>query len=558
MKFTVAERKQAAQPKDKVWYFLNDQGLDPKIKRIRELDKILIENEHPTTTLYNNFINHSSSTLNLNRLGGVVSSVEYDTLLIELVGLVKELDVSGQTWDLNSNFISDTYSNGSVNCYISMKDSFKPQIVNTGDLIHSVIRDNLVSEGKRVFEEPLRFCCNWLATHLHRMKKNKSRGLRYHRANRTFIKASNENKEHGCSDLRVPTNKTLIKCIDILVSEGYALTLKGFKNSSFDKTMMSLLLPTSKLIDLIDFEDIVLQDNIERLLVKMVDIRDKDKRSILTEFYKQEWIVDIERSKRILKKHNQLILDTEITVGSSELEGLQVMRIHNDGSPYYGGRLYDEGTWTTMRKNRRKMVLIGGEPVVTLDLSHLHPSLLYAREGIDIKGFDPYSGVDLYLDEEVVEKYKSFYGISNYNPIRNACKLGLLIMVNSKSEQEAVYAIEKKMGIDFTKGGTIYEDEMQFVGLPRKCGWDIVNQLKTHNEKISKHFCSGISKELMRLDSDIILETLDVLVDNGICSLPLHDSITVAKSNVEFAEMSLRNAYIKVVGSDLNYAVKFE
>jgi len=106
--------------------------------------------------------------------------------------------------------------------------------------------------------------------------------------------------------------------------------------------------------------------------------------------------------------------------------------------------------------------------------------------------------------------------------------------------------------------GFEYEDEMQFVGLPRKCGWQIVNQLKQHNGRISKYFCTGSSKGLMRVDSDIILETLDKLVDNRICSLPLHDSITVAKSCSRFAEECLHEAYIKVVGSDLNYEVKFE
>lgn len=555
MKFTPTEKKQvAAKPKDKSWYFIDESDVDHRVKRIREIDKLLLEKEHPTTRQYTNYV----TTLNLSRLGGLTSSVDYDRLLAELITLVKELDTSGQTWDLNSTFISETYSSGSVNCYISMKDKFKPQISNTGNLIFFIIKDVLKENGKRVFEEPLRFCCNWLATHLHRMVKNNSKGMRYHRANRTFINASNENKDQGCSELRVPTNKTLIKCIDILVDQGYAHTLKGFKNSSFDKTMMSLLLPTSKLLDLVNFEDVVLEDSLERLLVKMVDIRDKDKKSILTEFYKQEWIVDIERSKSILKKHNQLILDTEITLEDSELEGLQVMRIHNDGSPSYGGRLYDEGTWTTMRKNRRQKIKINKEPVVTLDLSHLHPSLLYAKEGIDITGFDPYSGVNLYTDDFYVERFKEFYGVEDYNPVRNACKLGLLIMINSKSDQEAAYAIEKKMGIDFAKGRTIYEDEMQFAGLPRKCGWEIVNQLKEHNKRISKYFCTGISKELMRLDSDIILETLDTLVDNGVCSLPLHDSITVAKSNSRFAEECLHAAYIKIVGSDLNYEVKFE
>lgn len=549
MKFSKKEKLKAATPVTREWEFINKSPLSIEAERVRELDSELNSLRRRTTGIVYN------TTSNL-----IPPSIQYDLNLRELVTLCKGLDNSGHSWDIQSSFISNTYEKGSINCYLSLDNSkLKREVLKVGDSIFSVVTKVLSSSGKRVKRDPILFCCDWLAHHICRAVQNKADGLRYYRSNETYLTAIRVNKGLGVdSKLRVPTCKTLMKCIDILIEEGYAHTFKGYKNSNFDKTTTSLLLPTSKLTDLVEITDEEHSSSKERLLDKLVDIRGSNKKSILKDFYKQEWLVDITKSREILKKHNQLIIDTDIRVDETPLEGLQVMRIHNEGSPAYGGRLYDEGTWTTMRKVNRKEVKIKGEETVTIDLSHLHPSLLYAKKGINIEGFDPYSGVEIFTDPELIQKFKDYYNIDHYDPIRNLVKLGLLIMINAKSEQEASYAIDKKISRNFAKGGTILENEMSFVGLPWKCGAIIVPQIKEHNKGIAEFFCTGISKELMRVDSDIILETLDRLVDVGICSLPLHDSITVAKSDALEAEKHLHEAYKAIVGTDLNYSVKFE
>lgn len=544
-KFQQQEELIAARPYNKVWEFLNYDEIPDYVKQIKKLDKILIL--CPTTNL-NSIPIYSNNPS--------ISNINYDICLGGLYNLICRNDSSGQEWDLNSKFINEVYQTKSTNCYISMRDNFSDHVNQTAQNLYRIIEDNLKRKNKKVFKDALRFNCCWLSKHLHRMYNNKHYGLRYHRANRTYVSVAKQNKLDNI-DFRIPSAQSLMSCIDILVEEGFAYTFKGFKNSSFDKTMLSLLLPTTKMFDLIT-PNVIIEEILEQKLVNLVEIRDKNKRAILEEFYKQEWILDIEKSKQVLDKHNELILSTDIKIDNTSLDGLQIMRIHNDGDISKGGRLYDDGTWTTMKKVHRKRVTIGGHKTITIDLSHLHPSLLYAKKGIDISNFDPYSGVDIPVDQEFVDKYKKYYNIENYNPVRNAVKLALLIMVNANSEEEAALAIDRKLALNFALGGTVLEDEMKFVGLPRRLAKHIIPQIKEHNAAISEYFCTGVAKDLMRTDSDIILETLNVLVDKGVCALPLHDSITVAEPFADIAEKALHEAYKKVVGSELNYKVTFE
>jgi hypothetical protein len=537
------ENIESAKPINKQWEFLNYEGLPDYVKKIKSLDELLILCPTTVVTTY-----YSTSNLHSN------SSIDYDILLDELYNHIINNDKSGQEWDLNSIFINTVYQTKSTNCYISMRDTFSDPINNTAELIYKVVEQNLKRKGKRVYRDAIRFSCCWLAKHLHRMLKNKHNGIKYHRANKTYIKVNKQNKLDGLDDLKTPTCRNLINCIDILAEEGYGYTFKGFKNNLFDKTMLSLFLPTSKLIDFLTPETII-EEFVEQKLVNLVEVRDKNKQTILEEFYRQEWIVDIKRSESILEKHNQLILDTKITIDQVPLDGLQIMRIHNDSDINKGGRLYDNGTWTTMKSSHRKGVVISGYKTKTLDISHLHPSLLYAKKGVDMKDFNPYGGIDLPIDLTLVNEFKEYYSLENYDPLRNLAKLALLIMINANNDYEAIQAIDRKLSLNFSLGGTVFEDEMKFIGLPRKCGKLVIDQVKKHNHLISEFFCTGIAKDLMRLDSDIILETLDVLVDKKICTLPLHDSITFADIYLDEAERALRNAYLKVVGSCLNYKV---
>lgn len=534
--------KNAALNSRRKWVFLTPPSkLPKKTKELQRLDDTLSTELGYRTTLVPNSINSSN----------------YDSLLYELSGVITGDSISSHEWDLYSKFINDCYESKSTSCYVSMRTIFKEDVIITANLLYNIFEEVYRDLGKKVYKDPLMFVSCWTAKHLHRMVRNKHYGLRYHRSKELYTKIAKENKDSE-RDLRTPTAAMLSRCFDGLVERGYGINFIGFKNKNFDKSKMSLFIPSNKLLDLVDTKGSIVDDKVERQLSCYVEIRDKDKNVLGIELYKKEWFVDTKKSEDILKRHSLLLKESKITLDKAYLPDINLLRIHNDGDINLGGRLFDDGTWTTMKKSNRKRIIVNGNPVVTLDLKYLHPSLLYHKEGINIEGFNPYGGIKLQLDNKIIRKYKKFYGIESYDPLRSVAKLALLILINSDDERKATQALERKIARDFAKGGTVYEDDMQFIGLPRSCAKEVISQVKQHNKKIVKYFCTGVAKELMRTDSDIILETLDTLTDKKICALPLHDSVTVEDTKVFEAEEAIKNAYEKVVGDLVNFKLDIE
>ncbi|CAH9014790.1 conserved hypothetical protein [Vibrio phage 277E43-1] len=540
------ETKRGQEKSPIKWRFLTKPSrLPSNIKKLQDIDKGLL-------TLDNGL--HYIESSNSNNL-------EYDNLLSSLYSLVdgyKTLDSNNNTanhkWDLYSKWIIETYYRRSVKCYIGITNKqLTESVVILSNLLYGIVEKYNTIHNIKYRRTPLMEACKWLSKHLFKCYRNKGNGLRYSRDKSLYVKTKREDKEH---ERLVPNRDVVVRLIDLLCDLGYGFTLKGFKNKNFNKSMMSLFLPTTKLFSLmVDKQEVIEDDFNERVLVLLKDL---NKEVMDTKEYKDMWLSDIKRSEDILRRHRELMDKTKVTIEDCELDDVYLSRIHCEGDIEKGGRLFDDGTWTTMKKEYREKVCFDGEPLTTIDLKYLHPALLYRKKCVDISNFDPYPEVDIPLDTKMVKRFMKFYGKTSYNPIRNVVKLALLIIINSKDELTAIRALNRKIARDFAKGGTVYEDEMKFIGLPRRCAKEVITAVMEHNHQIKEFFCTGISTTLMREDSDIMLETLDILTKKGVASLPLHDSISVKSSSESCAIEALHSAFIYVLGDDMNFKYEIE
>jgi len=225
----------------------------------------------------------------------------------------------------------------------------------------------------------------------------------------------------------------------------------------------------------------------------------------------------------------------------------------------HGGRWYDEGKWLNKSKRERLTCTIDGEETISLDYHCLHPSMLYAREGIDLNGRDPYK-CDLVvgIDKVIIQNWQEDYDLcgTKYDPDRNLKKVALLCMINSKDEKECCNAISKEIRDDWFK-----EDpsRRKFVGLRKGAPVkDIVSQLKDNNKGIEKYFFSDYGIVCQNMDSNMVQYCIDAFEVEGSVVIPVHDSLTIKESEKQLGLEVMYEAYDEVVGSLMNCKVEVE
>lgn len=170
-----------------------------------------------------------------------------------------------------------------------------------------------------------------------------------------------------------------------------------------------------------------------------------------------------------------------------------------------GGRLY--GWWQNLPKARRGELLINGELLVEPDFTALHPTLLYAMQGLILREgeFDPYTP-DL------------------RRWTRKAGKLALNVAINAKSIPSAVQALLDKRKQEGDDGTPKWKYG------PRQTR-ALVDAIIEHNRPIARYICSDMGVSLMGIDSRMCVEVLKRCRRDGVATLPVHDSFMTGQSN---------------------------
>lgn len=179
-----------------------------------------------------------------------------------------------------------------------------------------------------------------------------------------------------------------------------------------------------------------------------------------------------------------------------------IKRVFNNGSFRQGGRFYD-AEYQFLSEEERSWITIDDEPVVEIDYKTFHPRILYHKVEIDIKG-------DLYLMANPEEE------------LRPAIKKMMNIMINTKSDYQAVKAFEKDL-LEDEKGG-----EIQTVMKNHRLDeWDLVRMIRKAHKLIEKYFGSGIGIKVQYQDSELAKSILRHFMKKKIPCLVVHDSFLV-------------------------------
>ena len=167
----------------------------------------------------------------------------------------------------------------------------------------------------------------------------------------------------------------------------------------------------------------------------------------------------------------------------------QLYRVFHDTDFKTGGRYYG-GWWATIPSEFRRHLVIDGKATVEVDFRGLHPSILYAKEGLEMPT-DPYAGI-------LGERYR---GISK--KLFNA-------LINAKHDLQGPPRNVR----------TRYADQpLSWVGIKQR-----IYEL---HKPISHYFCTGVGLTLMHEDSELATKVMLHFAKMGVPCLPVHDSFII-------------------------------
>jgi len=238
----------------------------------------------------------------------------------------------------------------------------------------------------------------------------------------------------------------------------------------------------------------ILERTIERIAVSQVILPD------------EAWKRVVVRYRSELRAHDPR---GEERVQAGDLTALHLYRVFKDDWRH-GGRVYG-GWWINLPKLERANLTILGDPVVELDYAQLHPTLLFARAGIELN-FDPYEIPGL-IGPHVRSLGKRTFNRLVNRTARSEGGCGLPLHPSAEDRDQL------PDGVAFSSYLQRFVERLNPV-----CAW----------------FGTGEGVRLQREDSDLalgILETLDV---KDIPVLPVHDSFIVRRKD----EGILREAMI--------------
>jgi len=202
----------------------------------------------------------------------------------------------------------------------------------------------------------------------------------------------------------------------------------------------------------------------------------------------------------------------------------ELRRIFNESFDFdRGGRLYS-GWWQGIPSELRARIRINGNATAELDFKELHPRLAYAEIGVMPPAGDLYS-------------IPLMAGQTDAVTWRKKAKLVLNCMLNAKDKQEAVLAVQKQCN---EKGIKTSHAQIRW----------IMTALEQKHTHINSLFYTGAGSLFQFIDSEMAIEIMLDLQEQGVLALPVHDSFVVEVQHVEKLHAAMTRAYRKQCGYD--------
>jgi len=175
------------------------------------------------------------------------------------------------------------------------------------------------------------------------------------------------------------------------------------------------------------------------------------------------------------------------------------------------GRMY--GQWSNLPKIRRAELLLDGEPVEEPDWSCLHLDLAYAMCGHR-------------LDGDAYEMRQKIRGVS-----RNQLKGAVNTYINAADRTATIRSLLQKRFEIGRDGKPVW---------PRRMTWEAtaaaLDRIEERHESIKRLFGSDVGVRLMRIDSNMAGEVMDLSAKAAIPVLPVHDSFVSPRGKTDIVE----------------------
>ena len=394
---------------------------------------------------------------------------------------------------------------------------------NSRLLVTEVIEKFLYSETnknlrgrKRKLEDHKRFLrtieaiiCDLIHNHL----SDQSRGIAISRSNRVLRKTSRYKNE--------VLNKTIPYLLDVLELPELQMLeqVVGCINFFYPEkngNLRTVVKAGKHLVHLIqkyhvELEDLGLSDGEETIILKREKNDLWDHGGTLE--YKDNDLTNLYRHKMSLI--NQWIRNADLNYmvplhekddHNYDLDCRLLKRYFTRGSFKSGGRLFG-GFWQQLKKAHRENLLIDGDDIEGLDYSQMSPKILYGYCSL-------------------VPELEDCYLIEGYENYRKGIKKVFNAMT-----------FANKPMTRFPKGiNSLFPVKTRFK--------DVSDAIEKEHFRIAHMFYTGIGHYLQFLESQILVEVLLMLIDNGIIALPVHDAVFVGWTHVYKSKQVMEQVFL--------------
>jgi hypothetical protein len=501
--------------------------------KLRKLPRKILENER---LIYEMIRVNNGSTKSVYR--GILYNNLFilNNLFINNYGLIN----FGYSWYVNSQVFSYIHDV----CSITTPPDYSIKKLNAIDsnsvsCLCEMLKDYSRSLGiKRISHKKYYCISEWFIVYLHRLKNSNNLGLKYSR-DENFRGTYNVcNKDWSY--------KILTRLIDMLVDNNLCLAFTG--NVLYGTRSMSMIVVNEEIYDLLGITGNIIE--VSTKPKTFVIVTDNDKNIVDHTKLGDDVIKLVDDGVRILDKYSECMDNHVISVNGYLIPEhwlKRVLKVEKETC----GRIFDNGSVQGKSKLVRSMITIDEISTISLDFKAIHPAILLYKEGYKLKNHDPYPSLDyINVDSKLINKFKKFYDIDNYNPVRNIVKKLFLCMINADSISNAVGSCYDDLHKDNLKKGTFHEHTMKYIGLPSLNLHLVAEKILNHNHMIAKYLGKGVGNKLQYQDSCLILQSIDVLTDMNIPALPVHDCLICKETDEDIVRKVMTESFLSVVGYD--------
>ena len=264
-------------------------------------------------------------------------------------------------------------------------------------------------------------------------------------------------------------------------------------------------------------------------LVNVMIMKDSNKKSITYN------TTVVEREvKEYLDLYNEFSLSKKVTVRGKRYD-VQIYKVYNNSSFNQGARSYMKDSIQHLSKQDRLDMMIEDKPVCVYDYKGFEPSLIYSMEQEVMECEDPYKIEMKGYDEKV---------------LRKLTKIGLLIMLNSKSEEEAISAFNLAIAEDFKPNKLYLEDKIPSEFIHTKI---ILQKLEKLHHLISHRFYKNFGGEVQYVGSLINDFVVSYMMQNyKVLVVQTHDEFACDKDYHKELYKAMQLGFEHVFGNDKN------